>query len=112
MSEHEYVLSPRGVKPDCYRNWEAIGLGVVPVTNNNKTLHSFTQGAILEANMTEFNTSRYPECGVSDCSHAPLVRDQILLPYWLDHFQCLVQSRYGMQVNYRETAQIAKLTKQ
>jgi hypothetical protein len=110
MSEHEYVLSPRGVKPDCYRNWEAIGLGVVPVTNTNRTLHGYTQGAILEANMTEFNATLYPECGVSNCTtHGPIVRDQILLPYWLHHFQCLVQSRYGMRIKYRETAQIAKL---
>jgi hypothetical protein len=112
MSQHKYILSPRGVKPDCYRNWEAIGLGVVPVTNINSTLHSFTHGAILDANMTEFNATRYPECGLSNCSHTPIVRDQILLPYWLDHFQCLVQSRYDMQIKYRETAQIAKLINQ
>jgi hypothetical protein len=109
MSEHKYVLSPRGVKPDCYRNWEAIGLGVVPVTNTNITLHGFTQGAILGANMTEFNATRFPECGIANCTHGPILRDQVLLPYWLDHFQCMIQSRYGMQIKYRETAQIAKL---
>lgn len=31
MSEHEFVLSPRGNGLDCYRNLEAIYLGTVPV---------------------------------------------------------------------------------
>jgi hypothetical protein len=31
MAEHEFVLSPEGCGLDCYRNWEAIYLGTVPV---------------------------------------------------------------------------------
>jgi hypothetical protein len=31
MAEHEFVLSPFGCGIDCYRNWEAIYLGTVPV---------------------------------------------------------------------------------
>jgi hypothetical protein len=39
VSEAKYVLSLAGDRPDCYRMWESIGLGTVPVTNLNKTLY-------------------------------------------------------------------------
>jgi len=33
MMTTQYVNSPRGDRPDCYRHWEAIGLGAIPVSN-------------------------------------------------------------------------------
>jgi hypothetical protein len=32
MSKSTYVLSPDGDRPECYRHYEAIGLGTVPIT--------------------------------------------------------------------------------
>ena len=33
LSDCEFILSPIGDRPDCYRHWEAIGLGVIPISN-------------------------------------------------------------------------------
>lgn len=33
MMTSQYVNSPRGDRPDCYRHWEAIGLGTLPISN-------------------------------------------------------------------------------
>jgi len=33
VSETFILVSPRGDRPDCYRHWEAIGLGAMPACN-------------------------------------------------------------------------------
>ena len=35
----QFLISPHGDRPDCYRHWEAIGLGTIPVANINASLH-------------------------------------------------------------------------
>eukprot|EP01052_Picozoa_sp_SAG31_P039615 SAG31_NODE_5528_length_2476_cov_1.731174_1_plen_422_part_00 len=53
MARHRFVLSPNGDRPDCVRNYEAIGLGTVPVTQLNATLYSFLEpsGALFEQDL-------------------------------------------------------------
>jgi hypothetical protein len=38
LAKYKYVISPHGDRPDCYRHWEAIGLGVIPIANINASL--------------------------------------------------------------------------
>ncbi len=33
VSDARFILSPEGDRPDCYRHWEAIGLGTMPISN-------------------------------------------------------------------------------
>lgn len=33
----QFLLSPRGDRPDTYRHWEAIGLGAIPISNINRS---------------------------------------------------------------------------
>jgi hypothetical protein len=33
----QFLLSPRGDRPDTYRHWEAVGLGAIPVSNINRS---------------------------------------------------------------------------
>jgi hypothetical protein len=35
LSEAKYVISPIGDREDCYRHYEAIGLGTIPISNVN-----------------------------------------------------------------------------
>lgn len=34
-----FLISPHGDRPDCYRHWEAIGLGAVPIANIDRALY-------------------------------------------------------------------------
>lgn len=34
-----FLISPHGDRPDCYRHWEAIGLGAIPVSNIDPLLY-------------------------------------------------------------------------
>lgn len=38
LANYKYVISPHGDRPDCYRHWELIGLGVVPIANIDSSL--------------------------------------------------------------------------
>jgi len=39
IANTQFLISPRGDRPDCYRHWEAIGLGAIPVANINSSLY-------------------------------------------------------------------------
>lgn len=37
VARAKFLLSPPGDRPDCYRHWEAVGLGTVPISSLNET---------------------------------------------------------------------------
>lgn len=39
IANTQFLISPRGDRPECYRHWEAIGLGAIPVANINSSLY-------------------------------------------------------------------------
>lgn len=47
LASHTYVISPNGDRPDCYRNYEALGLGTHPVTELNPAHFTFFAGSGL-----------------------------------------------------------------
>lgn len=51
MAKAKFILSPIGDRDDCYRHWEAIGLGTIPISNVND-LHKklFKKNMIYESN--------------------------------------------------------------
>ena len=36
MAEYKFALSPRGWGPDCYRTWEALLVGTIPIVKRNQ----------------------------------------------------------------------------
>ncbi len=36
MARHKFALSPRGWGPDCYRTWEALYVGTIPIVKRNQ----------------------------------------------------------------------------
>ena len=50
----KFILSPIGDRNDCYRHWEAIGFGVVPICNiNNEYKSLFNENMIYVNNTNE-----------------------------------------------------------
>jgi hypothetical protein len=41
MASYSHVLSPNGDRPDCYRHYEALGLGTIPITELDPYLFAF-----------------------------------------------------------------------
>jgi hypothetical protein len=43
LSQHKFVLCPKGNGEDCYRTWEALYMGAVPVVEYCQSAHHFTK---------------------------------------------------------------------
>ena len=67
MRTHRFVLSPDGDRPDCHRNYEAIGLGAMPITSLNATKYAFFGSSVV----FERDLVSYPEFrwGVTGAVH-------------------------------------------
>lgn len=42
MADYKFALSPRGWGPDCYRTWEALFVGTIPIVRRNQSGHIIT----------------------------------------------------------------------
>lgn len=58
MAQSKFVFSPNGDRPECYRHYEAIGLGAVPITQLDPWIHRHLQGNIV-FNNTIWNVSYF-----------------------------------------------------
>lgn len=47
MARHRFVLSPEGHGADCYRTWEALYLGAVPIVMRSRPMSAFADLPIL-----------------------------------------------------------------
>jgi hypothetical protein len=50
IARAQYILSPSGMKPECYRHYyEAIGLGTIPITEMNQSFAWHLQCSVIFA---------------------------------------------------------------
>jgi hypothetical protein len=47
MARHKFALSPEGLGVDCYRHWECLYLGTIPIIRTSPTMTSFSELPIL-----------------------------------------------------------------
>jgi hypothetical protein len=47
LGRHKFVLSPEGLAVDCYRHWECLYLGAVPIVRRSVAMESFSDLPIL-----------------------------------------------------------------
>ena len=57
MSHSRYVLSPDGDRPECFRHYEALGLGTVPITQLDPRLFRHLAGGPVVYANREWNTT-------------------------------------------------------
>lgn len=85
---HRFILSPDGARPECYRDYEAIGLGTIPITELPTDLYRHLQSApvLYETTDWKLNEAQALErLGVTDF---PTVnRMMITEEFWLDYIQ-------------------------
>jgi hypothetical protein len=82
MAEAAYILSPNGDRPECYRHYEALGLGTVPVTGLDPFFfrHLVSGPVIFET--TDWDLTLL----LGSLDPSPLVnRNLIFEEYWVDY---------------------------
>jgi hypothetical protein len=82
ISDSEFVVSPIGDRDDCYRHYECIGLGTVPISNIGSNYQ-----VIFGENMHYCDIDKMVDIwdsGVVDCSYSMPNRDLICFDYYKD----------------------------
>jgi hypothetical protein len=91
MARAHFIFSPNGDRPECYRHYEAIGLGTVPITQLDPHVHRHLHGSVVYHrpdagdddawNVTYWNSSRALE------DHHDVVPNQNLIfeDYWVTY---------------------------
>jgi hypothetical protein len=82
IQESHYILSPNGDRPECYRHYEALGLGTVPLTQLDPVSFRHFEGSGLVFNNTVWRV----ETLVETLDPHPIVnRNLVLEEYWMEY---------------------------
>ena len=89
----KFVLSPPGIGEDCFRTWESILLGAVPVVYNSTGLHKLWAAAPVLAldNMEDLKEEDLHSFGRDSKKQSG--REVALAPYWFEKID-RVRSKY------------------
>ena len=82
LYKYKYIISPPGDTEDCYRHWEAIACGCIPITIKHPTLNAFLDAPILFLNdwtdlTEEFLNEKYEEISKKNWEMGTI-------QYWVD----------------------------
>jgi hypothetical protein len=86
LANSTYILSPNGDRPECYRHYEAIGLGAVPITELDPILFRHLREGPVIFNNTNWNLTSL-ELELHHRHHHPPVvvnRNMVLEEYWIE----------------------------
>jgi hypothetical protein len=102
LTRHRYVQSPNGDRPECYRHYEAIGLGTVPLTQLHPLYYAHLAPAPVVYNVTNYGhwttttTSTQASLRTQSFRHSivhatPATnRRMVTEEYWMDYVERLV----------------------
>lgn len=84
MLRAKFVPSPAGLGPDCYRTWEALYLGSVPVVLGGTLASSITEGMPLWVveSWDELIFATDEELDAKFLAFSAVGREKTLFPYW------------------------------
>jgi len=88
LSQHDYVLSPDGDRPECYRHYEALGLGTVPLTQLDFHVHRHFIGTGLIFNNTVWSVQALE---TKLLMNPTVNRNAALEEYWMEYVDWMVQ---------------------
>jgi hypothetical protein len=84
MHRSQYVLSPNGDRTDCFRHYEAIGLGTVPITELDPTVDRHLAVSSVVADNTSWNLTELEESlPKSDGTNRRIVFEE----YWMEYVE-------------------------
>jgi hypothetical protein len=90
IAHAQYVFSPSGMKPECYRHYEAIGLGTIPITEMNQSFAWHLQGGSVIFGTTNWDvevlTKELPQR-----RDLPANRNMIFEEYWMEYMEAEVK---------------------
>lgn len=92
LAKSKFVISPNGHKPDCFRHYEALAFGAIPITELDPTYYSHLQaGPVVFNNSEWWNLTESKMLRQLNLSVFPTVnRNLIFEEYWMEDMERLV----------------------
>ena len=88
LSQHDYVMSRNGDRPECYQHYKALGLGTVPLTQLDHNVHRHFISTGLIFNNTVWSVQELE----LQLSTNPMVNHNAALEeYWMEYVDWVVQ---------------------
>lgn len=86
MARSQFVLSPSGDRPECYRHYEALGLGAIPVTDLPGRFYSHLADGPIVYNNSDWYLDASDALALLGKSSFPAVnRNLVFVEYWLSY---------------------------
>ena len=86
MRESKYIISPDGDRPECYRHYEAIAMGCMPITQMDAKTHRHLNENVIYNN-TNWNVTTLAE----SLPPNPHVNQRLIFEeYWIEYGERIV----------------------
>ncbi len=82
MSEFKFALSPRGYGPDCYRNWEALLVGSIPIVRSSQLDSLYADLPILIIDEWTCLTKEFLEEKYKEITSRKWSIEKLFVAYW------------------------------
>lgn len=83
MAQFKFVLSPRGVGIDCYRTWEALIVGSIPIVKSSYLDPLYKDLPILIINDWNQITEAFLNKKYAEITSKQYRLDKLCMPYWV-----------------------------
>jgi len=82
MGQYKFTLSPRGLGPDCYRTWEAMLVGCIPVLHSCYIDDLYSDLPVLFIDRWEDVTPEFLEQKYQEITSKKYDIDKLFMEYW------------------------------
>jgi hypothetical protein len=82
MADYKFTLSPRGLGPDCYRNWEALLLGVIPILHSCYLDELYSDLPVLYVDKWEDITPEFLAKKYEEVTSKKYNIEKLFMNYW------------------------------
>lgn len=84
MARHRFIISPPGHGPDCYRHWEAMYLGSIPVVERSVSMNCFADFPIILVDNWDQVTPEFLNGKAGEISVRKFDRLRLFFEFWKD----------------------------
>jgi hypothetical protein len=87
LSESKFVLSPRGNGLDCYRTWESLTMGAIPIVTTSDLDSMFSELPVLIINDWKEVTEEFLNQKYEEFQNGVYNEDKIYADWWLNYIR-------------------------
>jgi len=90
IATHTYVISPPGHGPDCFRHWEAMYLGTIPIVERGTNMDCYEDYPLLLIDDWRELTPEWLDANYDVLRNRPFDRRKLFFEYWRERISsCL-----------------------